>query len=121
MDSKHVLCYCSFKLSQYQKLISNIEENSTSLQLSGIYFCFITLSTIGFGDFVPVRYSIALFLLTLHFQQISIAKLQSRNKEVKPLMVDLPEEYKELVGGPENVDRGYDVRGGDHGRRPIWS
>ena len=111
MDSKHVLCYCS----QYQKLISNIEENSTSLQLSGIYFCFITLSTIGFGDFVPVRYSIALFLLTLHF--LSIAKLQSRNKEVKPLMVDLPEEYKELVSGPENVDRGHDVHGGDHGRK----
>ena len=32
MDSKHVLCYCSFKLSQYQKLISNIEENSTTLR-----------------------------------------------------------------------------------------
>ena len=112
MDSKHVLCYCSFKLSQYQKLISNIEENSTILQLSGIYFCFITLSTIGFGDFVPVRYSIALFVIDVTFS----TKLQSRNKEVKPLMVDLPEEYKELVSGPENVDRGHDVHGGDHGR-----
>ena len=63
MDSKHVLCYCS----QYQKLISNIEENSTILQLSGIYFCFITLSTIGFGDFVPVRYSIALLVIDVTF------------------------------------------------------
>ena len=25
-------------------------------------------------------------------------------------MVDLPEEYKELVSGPENVDRGPDVQ-----------
>ena len=32
-------------------------------------------------------------------------------------MVDLPEEYKELVSGPENVDRGHDVHGGDHGRK----
>ena len=31
-------------------------------------------------------------------------------------MVDLPEEYKELVSGPENVDRGDDVHGGDHVR-----
>ena len=31
-------------------------------------------------------------------------------------MVDLPEEYKELVSGPENVDRGDDVYGGDQGR-----
>ena len=31
-------------------------------------------------------------------------------------MVDLPEEYKELVSGPENVDCGDDVHGGDHGR-----
>ena len=29
-------------------------------------------------------------------------------------MVDLPEEYKELVSGPENVDCGDDVHGGDH-------
>ena len=30
-------------------------------------------------------------------------------------MVDLPEEYKELVGGPENVDCGDDVHWGDLG------
>ena len=30
-------------------------------------------------------------------------------------MVDLPEEYKELVSGPENVDCGDDVHGADHG------
>jgi len=42
--------------------------------MDSIYFCFITLSTIGFGDFVPVR-----------------------NKEVKPFMMGISEEYKELV------------------------
>ena len=32
-------------------------------------------------------------------------------------MVDLPEEYKELVSGPQNVDCGDDVHGvtNDHG------